>query len=53
MTMNELLDIIPKEDYDKIIFYSDGIDWSNISKKVNIDEDTITIYPETKSYFEL
>ena len=43
MTVNDLLKRVPKEDYDKVIIFSDGIGWSNINIDNKSNDIVITL----------
>ena len=43
MTVNDLLKRVPKEDYDKMIIFSDGVGWSNINVDNKSNDVVITL----------
>lgn len=52
MTINDLLKRIPTEDYDKVIIIGDDQKgWCNLSGEVNINQSTISIYPDCERPF--
>lgn len=51
MTINDLLRRVNEKNYDKVILFSDGIGWTNISGKVDINESSIKIYSDDNTMF--
>lgn len=51
LTLKDLLKRVSVEDYDKVIVFSDGIGWTNISGEVEISSSVITIFP-SKDVFD-
>lgn len=51
MTVKDFLRRINEKDYDKVILFSDGVGWTNISGKVDISESSITIFSDNNAIF--
>lgn len=51
MTLKDLFERVPKEDYDKILIHSDGKGWSNIWFKNEKNDSAIVLYDENNAIF--